>query len=559
MGMRGRARGDVRAYCTVLAVSAAFVVVSGTSTASAATVSVSNQLGSINHSQLQFQAAPGEKNNVKLVLAGKTATAYEIEVIDSGASLQAGPGCAGSGTKATCSLHGFSGPEFEYCGHDCSNIIPGTTWEPKISIALGDGDNVLDASPLAIDSVVGAIDFTVTSGDGNDRIATDNGQDRIDPGAGSDEVHAGGGREDYVEATSEPDGPDLYDLGDGESDQVSYRRRSDPVYLAGDDAGAAGENDHLVGVEMVAGGSGADVLAGGPVYRLLGNGGNDKITGTSGDDLIAGGAGYDVLLGGGGVDIIAGDLGNDVLDGGEGNDTLTDHLDWFSNPGEASGGADVAYGQGGNDRIELEGDDDRAEGGEGNDLLYGGEGDDVLSGGEGEDAVVGEAGADQLLGGPGPDRLYASRAPQPLFTDALQPLDPASDRVDCGPGGDHALVNPWDRVFRCETMRSSPRFRLRRERFRLNGATVLSAVIPTSGRLSLSGPGVKAVRQSASVRTPQNRQGRRAVRLLVRPKGPALAALHRNDRVRVRVTVRFHSDGGVRQIRATRVTITRRG
>jgi hemolysin type calcium-binding protein len=540
----------------------ATLAIGGTSTASAATVSVVDEPAFTNHGRLEFQAAPGESNEVTISIAGRSQSFYEIKVLDSEAPVDPGPRCSGGGAvgvAAFCLLQIPRGPQYEYCGHDCSKAISGTAWDAKMFISLGDKDNSLDASALPTENTGEAIGLVVTSGAGDDLITTASGQDRIDPGAGSDQVHAGGGREDYVEATATPDGADLYDLGDGESDQVSYRRRSDPVYLAGDSAGAAGENDHLVGVEMVAGGSGADVLTGGPAYRLLGNDGNDRITGTSGKDLIAGGTGDDVLFGGGDVDNITGDLGNDILDGGDGNDTLADHFDWFGNPGEASGGADVAYGQGGNDRIELEGDDDRAEGGAGNDLLYGGEGDDSLSGGEGEDAVVGEAGADQLLGGPGPDRLYASRAPQPLFTNALQPLDPASDRVDCGPGGDHALVNPWDRVNRCETMRSSPRFRLPHERFRLRGATGLSVVISASGRLSLSGPDVRAVKRTVSVRTPHNRQGRRAVRLLVRPKGSALATLRRNGRIRVWVTVRFHSNGGVSQVRKTRVTITRRG
>jgi hypothetical protein len=538
--------------------------------ASAATVSVSKQPGDTNLALLQFQADPGESNRVTISIEAYsgpvygvpwTEPTYRVQIVDKGAAIEAGAGCTSPevvGAMAGCSMPAPRGPKYEFCGSKCSRAIPGTAWKGRMAIKLGDGDNSLDGSALPVESSGESIGFVVSSGSGDDSITTAAGQDRIDPGAGSDEVHAGRGREDYVEATSAPDGPDLYDLGEGESDQVSYRHRGDPVYLSGDTAGSAGESDRLVGVEMVAGGPAADVLTGGPVYRLVGNAGDDRITGTSGKDLIAGGEGDDVLLGGGDFDNITGDLGSDVLDGGEGNDTLADHLDWLSNPGEAGGGDDVAYGQSGGDRIELGSGDDRADGGEGNDLLYGDEGDDKLSGGDGEDAVIGEAGSDQLLGGAGPDHLYSSLAPQPLYTDAPQPFDYASDRVDCGPGGDHAKVNPWDRVNRCEAIRSSPHFKLRRERVHRTGATTLSVVISASGRVSISGPGVRAVRRSASVQAPANRRGRQVVSLPVRPKGSALRALLRRGHVRIPVTVRYRASGGVSQVRETQVTVARR-
>jgi hypothetical protein len=537
--------------------------------ASAATVSVSKQPGNTNLALLEFQAGPEESNRVTISIENYTGPIYDmpwtepvyrVQILDKGAAIKAGAGCTSPevvGGPAGCEMPAPRGPQYQSCGLKCTQAIPGTAWEGRMVVRLGDGDNSLDAGGLPTESTGEAIGVDVSSGDGDDSIATASGQDRIDPGAGSDEVHAGRA-DDYVEATGAPDGPDTYDLGAGEIDQVSYRRRNDPVSLSGDIAGGAGESDHLIGVEMVAGGSGADVLNGGPVYRLVGNAGNDRITGTDGKDLIAGGPGDDVLLGGGDFDNITGDLGNDGLEGGAGNDTLADHIDWLSNPGEAGGGDDVAYGQGDGDRIELGSGDDRADGGEGNDLLYGGEGDDKLSGGDGKDAVIGEAGSDQILGGAGPDHLYASRSPQPLYTDAPQPLDYASDRVDCGPGGDHAQVNPWDRVHRCETIRSSPRFRIRRERAHGKGLTILSVVVSASGRVSLSGPGVKAMRRSASVQTPANGQGRGVVRLPVRPKGPALATLLRRGHIRVLATVRFHASGGVSQVRKTRVTIARR-
>ncbi len=545
--------------------------------ASAATVSVSKQLGNTNVALLEFQADPGESNQVTMTIESYTGPVYgtpwteptyRIQIVDKGAAIKAGAGCTSPevvGGPAGCSMPASRGPQYESCGGGakCLLAIPGTAWEGRMTVALGEGDNSLDASALPRESDGEGIDVVASSGDGDDSIATAAGKDRIDPGAGSDEVHSGLS-DDYVEATGAVDGPDLYDLGEGAIDQVSYRRRSVPVFLSGNAAGSPGESDRLAGVEMVAGGSAADALTGGPVYRLVGNAGDDRITGTNGKDLIAGGEGNDVLVGNGDVDNITGDLGDDLLYGGEGNDTLADHIDWLSNPGEAGGGNDAAFGLGDGDRIELGGGDDRGEGGEGNDLLYGGEGDDKLSGGDGKDAVIGEGGSDQLLGGAGPDHLFSSRSPQPIYTDAPQPLDYASDRVNCGPGEDRATVNPWDRVKvnrrdqenRCETVRSSPRFKLRRQRLQLKGTTVLAVVISAPGLVSLSGPGVKPVRRTARFGVPDNHQARHVVRLPVRPRGSALARLRRQGQIRVPVTVRLRVSGGLSQVRETRVTIS---
>ena len=66
----------------------------------------------------------------------------------------------------------------------------------------------------------------------------------------------------------------------------------------------------------------------------------------------------------------------------------------------------------------------------GNDVLYGGRGDDRLDGGPGRD---------RLFGGPGNDMLRAR--------------DGARDVVDCGPGRDTAVIDRFDRVSGCETVR----------------------------------------------------------------------------------------------------------
>ena len=71
------------------------------------------------------------------------------------------------------------------------------------------------------------------------------------------------------------------------------------------------------------------------------------------------------------------------------------------------------------------------------DVICGLGGNDLLDGGLGNDVLDGGAGSDVLLGGPGNDLLRA--------------WDGTRDRIDGGPGRDHAWVDPSvDRVSRVE-------------------------------------------------------------------------------------------------------------
>jgi Ca2+-binding RTX toxin-like protein len=74
----------------------------------------------------------------------------------------------------------------------------------------------------------------------------------------------------------------------------------------------------------------------------------------------------------------------------------------------------------------------------GNDTLLGGAGDDHLYGGPGNDVIVGGAGADTIYGGRGSDTIEAA--------------DGERDVIDCGPGNDHAIVDPFDIVQNCEVV-----------------------------------------------------------------------------------------------------------
>jgi hypothetical protein len=64
---------------------------------------------------------------------------------------------------------------------------------------------------------------------------------------------------------------------------------------------------------------------------------------------------------------------------------------------------------------------------------------DQIAGGAGRDRICGRGGRDRLSGGPG--------------RDLLRSVDSSSDVVDGGPGFDRAVVDPRDRVRRCERVR----------------------------------------------------------------------------------------------------------
>jgi len=86
--------------------------------------------------------------------------------------------------------------------------------------------------------------------------------------------------------------------------------------------------------------------------------------------------------------------------------------------------------------------DDTISGLGGNDTLPGGAGDDRIDGGAGNDVIVGGSGFDRLFGGAGSDTIYAA--------------DGERDTIDCGPGRDRVVADPFDKVVNCEIVASKP-------------------------------------------------------------------------------------------------------
>lgn len=267
-----------------------------------------------NLTEILYRAGPGENNEVEVSVEETSGTKYVLRVVDKGAALSAGTGCRGGGppsSAATCSIEAPRGPEFEIFGAKVPIPKPGTAWDGILRVDLGDQNDVFDSTKLPPSS--GAVgqpapgtktsysepfEVELTGGAGDDRIATDSSTDHIDAGVGSDRVETGAGK-DVVVAGAAPDGPDIFNLGSGsasDADEVSYAARTTPVVMENHLAGAEGEGDQLIGVEVVRGGSAGDRLSGGEGFDwLIGEAGNDRIDGGSGADRLDGGLGEDTL------------------------------------------------------------------------------------------------------------------------------------------------------------------------------------------------------------------------------------------------------------------------
>jgi hypothetical protein len=82
------------------------------------------------------------------------------------------------------------------------------------------------------------------------------------------------------------------------------------------------------------------------------------------------------------------------------------------------------------------------------DVVVGSRASDRIAGGLGKDRLCGRGGRDRLVGGPGRDRINGGAA-----ADIVKSADNSADLVDCGPGRDRAIIDPRDRVHKCERVR----------------------------------------------------------------------------------------------------------
>jgi Ca2+-binding RTX toxin-like protein len=279
-------------------------------TARAARVEINLTTGTESDQYIQFTAARGERNRVRVVrrvgpqrLGEPGDLRFRVTITDTGVRRLQGSGCRNRSAQTVICRGAFA-----------------------VSLDLGDGNDRVsfdspgrsddripsDPSELAApfeddDGAVGT-GAVVVGGPGDDVIFGTPFPDIIFPGPGRDRVMARGGPDTVI---VEPDGARDFLKGDAGVNALKFSG-STPVTVdtrAGR-AGAPGQRDKITGFRRITGGGGDDTLLGGDAGEALyGNGGNDRIDGRGGADLIVGDSprffvSANRLLGGPGDDLI---------------------------------------------------------------------------------------------------------------------------------------------------------------------------------------------------------------------------------------------------------------
>ena len=171
-------------------------------------------------------------------------------------------------------------------GGQLNAVLFNATLSQTVAQGVGAGLTVRNIEQLEL-TTGAANDVLSTAGFAlNDTIATNGGNDRVNAGLGFDSVDMGAGASDrlivdYSTATSS--------VTQG---SISYGER------ISDSAGTMSTNYYGVEAFELTGGSAGDVLRGGGLDDILiGNGGNDVLNGGSGKDVINGGTGVDKYIG----------------------------------------------------------------------------------------------------------------------------------------------------------------------------------------------------------------------------------------------------------------------
>jgi Ca2+-binding RTX toxin-like protein len=220
-----------------------------------------------------------------------------------------------SGTNAWLTVDGI-----DYSDEDLVDLGTGTTIDVETleyydEIRKQNGPTFEEERSLITDPIYPDANGDAEGTDGDDDVRGDSGDNNITAGHGA--------------------GDDQYD-GRAGNDTILYPSTSQGVTVdleAGTGYGVEVDNDTIVNIENVVGGSGADAIAGdGGANALSGADGNDILTGRAGDDLIDGGTGTDTaVFSGNSTDYsIITDAGTTTVsdlapqtDGDDGTDTVT--------------------------------------------------------------------------------------------------------------------------------------------------------------------------------------------------------------------------------------------
>lgn len=345
--------------------------------------------------RLIFTAAEGEANDVIVDVTfacdnDNPPCSMWADVVDSGAPLIAGEGCApqpeGSETSARCTLNDIR-----------------TTW---LELTLG---NLADSADIAGACYVGEWEndlcaAIIEGGDGNDKLTGTHELGGWQPQP--NETLRGGRGEDELYGGYKLDGGPGADTIRGiasemeDASLVVYEDRVEPVSVTLNgraDDGEVGERDLVLDVNGMIGGAGDDVF----IDDSAPNEG-DYFSGRAGRDFAhLRGGGWDDAYGGPGADELWGSTGKNRLYGDEGPDIVR--------------------------------------GGDGADEVRGGPGNDALWGGRQSDYVRGDVGADTITPGPGRDQARGSAG-----NDTFHARDGSSDVLRGGDGWDRARID-WGR------------------------------------------------------------------------------------------------------------------
>lgn len=299
-------------------------------------------------------------------------------------------------------------------------VVEDTTTE----LVAGPGCVQVNAHTASCDdeSVAG---FWAILGDENDEVELESSaalSTAILAGTGDDTITGGAGRDSYHDES----GNDSFHGGDGESDDVFYLMRTEPVEVSLDNQpndGPDPETDNIFSdVERIYGSNQSDHLVGSDDADFFyGGEGDDVIDGLAGDDLVYSGPGDDTFDGGLGADEFHGSSGLDTMDYSDRTEDLT--IIEFQPSGEPNEG-DV-----------FDNAVERILGGSGNDEINTDSADNVIDPGAGEDTVTSEMGSDTILSrDKEPDTLDCGEDADTLVADnGIDDYGPECESVDLSP------------------------------------------------------------------------------------------------------------------------------
>lgn len=420
----------------------------------------SGTLAYLSNNKLYFIGGAGESANVEFSASGEAILVYDaVNTINSGA------GCAPVTTNlVSCPAAGITSIDADL--GDLNDTMNNATMATAV-VRGGSGDDVLHGSTVG-EAFHGDDGTDTISYAGRTSNLTVNLNSAIRSGQSgewdviySDVEDAVGGAGDdtfngstAINTFTGGSGDDTFN-GSAANDVVDYSDHIADVNVSIDGTpndGASGEQDNvMVDIEGITGGSG-----------------NDTLTGhTTKGDILTGGAGDDALFGLGGADTLVGGVGDDELHGGS---STADVVSYAGHPtgvsvdfdGEADDGApgesdvidaDVERVTGSpaddslspnpeaNSQVLGMAGNDTINGNSSNATLNGGSGNDTINGGKGLEGITGGDGDDVLKGGPGADSFVSGGAGD----DSIDLLDGNGlEGLACGTGNDAALVDLSD-------------------------------------------------------------------------------------------------------------------